>query len=163
MKRANGYIPPNATLIPDEKATCVFQGVHTDVWHWEQELFDGSTTTFEMTKRPDVVFILAIIDGKLLIQDEQQPHIGSFSNIPAGMVNSSDGEDELAGAKRELKEETGYEFSDWKLVDGFQPVDRVEQFLYVFVASGTYTKGDRKLDPGEKLTPPPLISAQALP
>ena len=39
-------IPPDAVLVPDG-ATRVFQGEIFGVYQWPQQLFDGSTDTFE--------------------------------------------------------------------------------------------------------------------
>ncbi len=34
-----------------QNAKCVFEGILFDTWQWEQELFDGSFTTFEAIVR----------------------------------------------------------------------------------------------------------------
>jgi len=64
--------PKNAKLIP-ENAEQVFKGQIFDVYHWRQEMFDGSTETFEMLKRPDTIKIIAIKDKKIVILEEEQP------------------------------------------------------------------------------------------
>lgn len=49
-----------------------FEGVIFDVYQWEQELFDGSTTTFEMLKRPGTVYVIAIdSNDHVVIQQEE--------------------------------------------------------------------------------------------
>jgi len=40
-------IPKNARLVPEE-AKLVFKGIIYDVYQWEQKMFDGTFSTFEM-------------------------------------------------------------------------------------------------------------------
>lgn len=47
-------VPTDAILIPDS-ARRVFKGIIYDVYHWQQELHDGSATTFEMLRRTDTM------------------------------------------------------------------------------------------------------------
>lgn len=135
--------------LPDN-AVCVFEGVLYSVWHWNQEMFDGSVETFEMLKRPDTVEVIAIVDDKILIQKEEQPHVGEFYDVPGGRHDYK-GENELECAKRELREETGYSLSEWKLVYAVQHASKIDHVSYVFVAYGDYEKSDQNLDNGEKI------------
>jgi hypothetical protein len=57
-------VPKNAKVIP-KQAQRVFKGQIFDVYQWPQKLFDGSTQTFEMLKRPDTLTVLAIKNDKL--------------------------------------------------------------------------------------------------
>jgi len=43
------------------------------VYQWPQKMFDGSTATFEMIKRPDTVQIIATVGNKILMTQEEQP------------------------------------------------------------------------------------------
>jgi hypothetical protein len=44
------------------------------VYHWEQEMFDGSTKIFEKLKRNDTVDIIALSqDGEIFVLEEKQP------------------------------------------------------------------------------------------
>lgn len=54
------YVPDGAKLLPKE-AKKVFSGVISEVYQWPQELFDGTTATFEMIKRPDTVKIVVVL------------------------------------------------------------------------------------------------------
>ena len=65
-------VPVNVDLLPAQ-AQRVFKGVIFDVYQWQQEMFDGTTETFEMLKRPDTVEVIAIKDDKLVVVHEQQP------------------------------------------------------------------------------------------
>ena len=91
---------PKRTIPPNAKQ--VFKGVIYDVYHWEQELFDGTKTIFEMLKRPDTVEIIPITsEGKILINYEEQG-LAQFICVPGGRVDR--GEDPEAVAKDEIKE-----------------------------------------------------------
>ncbi len=142
-------VPANAKLIPPE-AEPVFKGIIYDVYHWQQKMYDGTTGTFEMLKRPDTVKIVAIKNGKIVILEEQQPHLGSFYEIPGGM-HDVEGETELEAAKRELREETGMRFRDWKLLNVFQPSDSIEQLVYIFLANNFEAEEEQSLESGEKI------------
>ena len=63
--------------IPDH-ATKVFEGVLHDVYHWQQEMFDGTFETFEGIKRRDGVTIVAVVDNKIVINEEEQPNSKQF-------------------------------------------------------------------------------------
>jgi 8-oxo-dGTP pyrophosphatase MutT (NUDIX family) len=126
-------IPKNAVLIPDH-AERVFEGKIFDVYQWQQQMFDGSTMTFEMLKRPDTVEIVAIKDNKLVVLEETQPNLPAHYTIPAGR-NDFPGESPLDGAKRELLEEAGLTCKTWKLLKVVQPHAKFEWFVYVFLAT----------------------------
>lgn len=139
----------DVALVPDE-AECVFRGKIYDVYHWEQQLYDGSYTTFEMLKRPDTASVIAIVEDEILIVKDEQPGREIKYTFPGGRVDPED-ESTQDAAVRELKEETGYEFEHIKLVDIFRNATKIEHYQYTFVAWGKYTKQAPKLDPGEKI------------
>ncbi len=143
-------IPENAVLVP-ENAEKVFSGEIFDVYQWPQKMFDGSYATFEMLKRPDTINVICIVDDKILILDEEQPHHGVRTNVPLGRIDKKD-INTLEGAKREVVEETGYEFENWRLVEVVQFYAKIEWFMYVYVAWGVKAQRAPKLDPGETIT-----------
>ena len=142
-------IPEDAILIPD-KAEKVFTGMIYDVYQWEQANFDDSITTFEMLKRPDTVIVMAIIDDSLVVLEDEQPHRGMILAFPGGRIDPEDS-DPLAAAKREMREETGFEFANWRLVQIVQPQLKLEWFVYAFVAWDVTHEGDHSHEPGEKI------------
>lgn len=142
-------VPRGAVLIP-KNATKVFSGVIFDVYQWHQKMFDGSSATFEMLKRPDTVNIVAVVEGKIIVIDDEQPHSGPSKSFPGGRVDK--GEDTLTAAKREMLEETGYEFKDWKLVRVTQPHPKLEWFVYLYIATNGRQISEPHLDAGEKIT-----------
>ncbi len=143
-------IPADAVLIPDQ-AQRVFQGMIFDTYQWPQALFDGSEHIFEMLKRPDTVTAICIVDDKILVIDDEQPHLGARQSFPGGRVDDTD-ESIQAAAQREVLEETGYSFNGWRLIKVWQPYRKMEWFVYVLLAWGVADKQQPKLDPGEKIT-----------
>lgn len=159
------YIPEWASLIPRE-AECVFSGKIYDVYQWPQELYDGSTATFEMLRRADTVKVIAVLtpeeqaqlknvvklttfaEDRIVVTKQKQPRKGWFYDYPGGRVDDEDA-DELTGAKRELLEEAGLEFASWKLVDVKQPFNKIDWLVYTFVASGLIRQTEQNLDAGE--------------
>lgn len=143
-------IPDDAVLVPDS-AELKFQGKIFGVYQWQQRLYDGSEQTFEMLKRTDTVNAICILaDGKILVLDDEQPHLGSKKSFPGGRVDP--GEDIDSAIRREVLEETGYTFNNWKLIKVSQPHRKIEWFVYTYIASTVENRQDVSLDPGEKIT-----------
>lgn len=143
-------IPEDSVLVP-EQAERVFQGKIFGVYQWQQPLFDGSEYTFEMLKRTDTVTAICIVDGKILVIDDEQPHLGKRRSFPGGRVDSTDADMESA-VKREILEETGLSFKNWRLVKVSQPYRKVEWFVYVFLAWDVDERHEPRLDAGEKIS-----------
>jgi ADP-ribose pyrophosphatase len=143
-------ISTDAVLIPDQ-AECVFKGQIFDVYQWKQPNFDGSEGTFEMLRRPDTVSVICLVDGKILVIDDEQPHTGTRQSFPGGRVDESDA-DIIAAAKREVLEETGYSFQNWRLIKVWQPHTKLEWFVHLVLAWEPTGKQEPQLDPGEKIT-----------
>jgi ADP-ribose pyrophosphatase len=144
-------IPATSVLIPDE-AQAIFHGQIFDAYQWSQALFDGSNHTFEMLKRPDTVVAICIVDDeKILVVDDEQPHFGSRKSFPGGRVDESDQSVEAA-VRREVAEETGYTFKQWRLIQVHQPHNKIEWFVYLFIAWDVASQDKPHLDPGEKIT-----------
>ncbi|MDB5203974.1 MAG: hypothetical protein JWP09_2 [Candidatus Taylorbacteria bacterium] len=143
--------PHNHHPLPDH-AKKVFQGDRWSIYQWEQKQFDDSTLIFESIKRFDSVIIYPIIDEKVVILEEQQPHWAKPSDsIVAGGVN--DDEDIFDAARRELEEETGMVFENFYLVSSEQKSKDIHSNVYVFIAKNLIAKKDVKLDAGERTTP----------
>lgn len=142
-------VPKNAVLIPAE-AKCVFEGKIHDVYQWQQKLFDGSEATFEMLKRPDTVTAICVVDDKILLLEDDQPHRGLRLGFPGGRVDQDD-DSILAATRREVLEETGYEFVNWKLLRVWQPALKIEWFIYQFVAWDVANLTKPRHDSGERI------------
>jgi 8-oxo-dGTP pyrophosphatase MutT (NUDIX family) len=152
-------IPASALLVPAE-ATRVFEGVIFDIYHWQQTLFDGTEDTFEMLKRHDTVVSICIVEDKIIVLDDEQPHEGHKKSFPGGHIDKTDAT-VLEAAQRETKEESGYSFDNWKLVLVRQPYNKVEWFIHFFVAWDIANITEPKNDPGEK-TKVNLVSIKEL-
>lgn len=144
-------LPVNAALLPDN-ATKVFSGKIFDVYQWPQAMFDGSTKTFEMLKRPDTVQIIVVQGRQILLVNDEQPGRMPTVHFPGGRADEDEDSWQQA-AQRELREETGYECSDWKLLSVGQPLIKIEWFTPIFLATDITAEGEQQLDPGgEKIT-----------
>ena len=135
--------------IPDH-AKKVFEGIIFDVYHWDQEMFDGSTETFEALKRKDSASIIATVGNKIIINHEEQPMKQPFIAVPGGNIEQGS---PLLGAKRELLEETGYATDLWQEWFNSDPsnMTKLEWNNYFFIAKNCEKLEEQALDPGEKI------------
>lgn len=141
-------VPKDAVLIP-QTAERVFEGKIFDVYQWQQKMFDGTEETFEMLRRPDTTIVIGIVGDQIIVIDDEQPNRGSKVGFPGGRIDED--EQPLASARRETKEETGYEFDNWRLIEVAQPHSKLEWFIYIYLADGGRKVAEPKLDAGEKI------------
>ncbi len=75
---------------------------------------DGGTAEREFIEHPGAVAVIALTGaGELVMERQYRYPLGrDMIEIPAGKIDP--GEDPLATARRELKEETGYIAADWR-------------------------------------------------
>ena len=113
-------------------------------------MFDGSTQTFEMLKRPDTVQVIPMVGDKILINRQEQPDDPrKYLSLFGGRVD--EGEEILDAAQRELLEESGYEANEYFLWHAEQPVGKIDWAVFTFVAKGLKKVADLDLDAGEKI------------
>lgn len=143
-------IAEDSVLLPPQ-AELKFKGQIFDVYQWPQTMFDGSTHQFEMLKRPDTVNVIGVSDGKILVINDEQPHLGARMTFPGGRVDPSDAST-LQAAQREMQEETGYSFGSWRLISVKQPYRKIEWFTYLYLAWDGHKNSEPNLDPGEKIS-----------
>ncbi len=136
------HIPPQAKL--------VFKGIIYDVYQWEQAQYDGSTATYEMLKRPNTLQIIAIKNNKILLIDEQQAGCPAATSFIGGRQEPDENPEQ--GAKRELLEEAGMVSNDWELFQTYNPIDKIEWCVHVFIAKNAEIVSEPNLDPGEKIS-----------
>lgn len=135
-------IPPHATR--------VFEGIMLDVYHWKQEMFDGTTAIFEKIKRVDTINILPITkDNKIIITHQEQPGMEPFIGSVGGRIDK--GEEPLDAAKRELLEEAGMVSDIWKFWMSVQPSSIMDWAIFTFVAKNCRVVSAQNLDNGEKI------------
>ncbi|HEV7928995.1 MAG TPA: NUDIX domain-containing protein [Nitrosospira sp.] len=128
----------------------MFKGIIYDIYHWPQQLFDGTTATFEILKRQDTVKVIAIKDGRILIVEDEQPTHRPSLAFPGGR-HDVESETELDCAKREVLEETGMTFKNWRLVGVTQPNEEMDWLVYVFVAWDMANQQPPHNDGGERI------------
>lgn len=136
-----GRIPPHAER--------VFKGVLYDTYQWEQELYDGSTTTFEALRRRDDVVVIPVQDEKLLLTYDEQPNRDPVFTFPGGAKD--DGETVEAAASRELLEETGYQAAHFERYTSFEVSNKIDWTVYVFIARDLSQVAEPNPGPGEKV------------
>lgn len=136
-------IPPQAKR--------VFKGQIFDVYQWEQEMYDGSTHTFEKIVRLDTVLVIPVTDeGKIIICEQEQPHRDKpYLSLISGRVE--EGEFPEDAAKRELLEETGFEAKELILFDKHINSNKIAWTIYTYVAKNCKKVAEQNLDPGEKI------------
>lgn len=126
----------------------VFEGVIWDVYHWQQEMFDGSFETFEMLKRKNTVEVVATMNGKVLIAEQEQPGKDFFYSPFGGRQEENEPPEETA--KRELLEETGLKAGKLKLWNKFDNKN-IDWEHFVFIGKNCKKVGQQQLDSGEKI------------
>jgi ADP-ribose pyrophosphatase len=136
--------------IPDN-ATKVFEGVIFDVYQWQQEMFDGTFSTFEALRKRNSVTVIAVVGDKVIINEEEQPAQVPFLALPGGMCEK--GVLPLEDTTRELLEETGYSTDDWQewFVSDPLKYGRMEWNNHYFIARHCKKTDEQKLDSGEKI------------
>ncbi len=136
--------------IPKE-AKKVFEGILYDTYHWEQELFDGSFKTFEKVFRLPAAKAFVVIEDKIIMLKEEQPHREPFNSLPGGMVERNETPKETI--KKELLEELGMVAENIELWNIFGRSGSVCWNTYYFIAKGCKKISEPKLEAGEKNEP----------
>jgi ADP-ribose pyrophosphatase len=117
---------------------------------------NGREVSRDVVRHNGSVVILAIDDAKskrdpMIVMERQYRHAAKeyLVEVPAGKME--EGEDALAGAKRELLEETGFRAKRWrKLVRYFASPGFLGEWMQVFIAEGL-TLGEAQPEYDEQL------------
>ncbi len=135
-----------------QNAKCVFEGILFDTWQWEQELFDGSFTTFEAIVRIGSTQIILIDENnKIILYEEEQPLRGKFISMPGGQLDKEDLNPET-GAKRELIEEMGM-VGELELLFEGEISSEIIWPTYYFVSRNSKVICENRREAGEKINP----------
>lgn len=129
----------------------VFDGVLLKVWRDLARLPDGKRSVREYVRHPGAVVVVAIDGNGALVFERQfrYPLQRAFLELPAGKIDP--GEDILACAQRELREETGHVAAVWRHVGVMHPcIGYSDERIEVFFAR-ELTRVERALDDGEFL------------
>ncbi len=119
---------------------------------WEGKRFavvleDG----YEIARTPDAVAIVAVdAEGRFVLVRQRRPAVGrEVLEIPAGLID--EGEEPLATAQRELREETGLRGGTWRQLAAFWSTPGfADEHVTVFAADGL-DEGDPDPDEHEDL------------
>ena len=132
-----------------------FEGPLFRVFREEVREPSNKVTRRDIIRHNGSVVILAVDDSSkkdpLIVMERQYRHAAGqyLWEVPAGKMD--EGEERLAAAKRELKEETGYRAKKWtKLVRYFASPGFLGEWMQVFLAEGLIA-GDAEPEEDEQL------------
>ena len=114
--------------------TTVFRGKLLHVVSDSVMLPDGRKTVREYIRHPGAAMIIAMPEEGVvtLVRQFRYPLGRHFIELPAGKID--EGEEPMAAAKRELREEPGYVAGNWRHLSTLHPCigysdERIELFL----------------------------------
>ncbi|MCR4405628.1 MAG: NUDIX hydrolase [Anaerolineae bacterium] len=123
---------------------------------WVQNVALPNGTTIEgylIAEERDVAMVFALTGDRQVLLVEQYKHgIGQAErDLPAGYLDAED-RSPLAGAQRELREETGYASEHWRHLGSFvlNP-NRSANLFHYFLAYGVYPQTEPEWDETEAL------------
>jgi ADP-ribose pyrophosphatase len=123
---------------------------------------DGKESAREYVLHPGAALIAPFIDSETLLFEYQYRHPKGqhYIELPAGKIDA--GEAALATAKRELREEAGYEATHWQHATTLHPgIGYSNETIELYVARNLTFVG-RELDEGEFLSCFPMSLKEAV-
>ena len=126
-----------------------FRGVFLEVYSDRVRAPDGHEGVREYMRHPGAVMVIPLLDDGQLVLERQYryPVRRSFVELPAGKIDA--GEELLECARRELREETGYDAREWLYLGGFHnAIGYCDEKIEVYLARGL-TPGPARTDHGE--------------
>jgi ADP-ribose pyrophosphatase len=132
-------------------SSVAWQGAFLKVLDDTVRLPDGSQARREYIAHPGAVIIVPMLDDNTYVLERQYryPLHRHFIEFPAGKIDA--GEPPIETAKRELKEETGYEAEEWQHLALTHPcIGYSNEIIELYVARGLRQTG-AELDAGEFL------------
>ena len=132
-------------------STLLHTGRHFSFLQDEVELPDGRRTHRDIVRHPGAVAIVPILpDGRIVLVRQYRYAAGkALLEIPAGTLEP--GEDPLECARRELREETGFEAEEINgLLSCFMAPGYSSEVIHFYVARGLKEVG-AELEPDEAI------------
>jgi 8-oxo-dGTP pyrophosphatase MutT (NUDIX family) len=118
------------------------------------QLPNGKTLTpYYVLEEPELVHVLALASDGAVLTVTQYRYAGDAVciELPGGIVDQ--GETPAAAARRELREETGYEAATWtKIASPFANPARQTNRVHIFLAEDLNAGGPQQLDEAEQIS-----------
>ena len=114
----------------------IYQGKIFSLWGGKVALDNGATAVREYVRHPGGVAIVAVQNEQVILIRQFRIAIGrELIELPAGLLEP--GEEPVDCAARELKEEIGYQASEFfPLASYFSSVGFADERMHIFLASG---------------------------
>lgn len=144
------------------RSRTVYRGRLLHVLEDEVRLSDGRAARREYVRHPGAVMIVPFLDSRtvVLVRQYRYPLARHFYEIPAGKIDP--GETPLQTARRELREECGYEARKWRRLTTIHPcIGYSDERIELYLARGLTHVGHAP-DDGELLEVVPVKIAAAL-
>lgn len=133
----------------------IIEDYHVTLKKNKVQLQDGAVIDdFFTVTIPDAAIVAAITsEGKIILKSEFRYACNTdVIECPAGMFEK-DETDPLLVAKRELKEETGFDSNDWTFLGStFESTSKLTNKMYLFLAKDCVKVSNQNLDATEHLT-----------
>ena len=150
-------MPLRAKLAKVISSKTVFQGRVFSVTSDDVEEPGGVRVRRDMVRHPGSVVVMAVDNSrprgeKLLLLERQYRYAADARlwEVPAGRIDP--GESQLAAAKRELLEETGFTGTEWQRALRFYPSPGfLDEVMHLFLARGL-KKGKARPEDDERIT-----------
>lgn len=141
----------------------IWKGRLLDVRRDRVRLPDGSGGVREYVAHPGAVAIIPVRDdGRIVFERQYRYPVGRVMlELPAGKIEPD--EDTLLTAKRELREETGYEAASWRHLGTMHPtIGYADERIEIYLAQQLTQLESNALDEGEFLEVITLTLDEAL-